>query len=418
MKRIRSAVINLRPLEDGTRLLFTRRIAGVPLFKRLVFTLCRAGIEEIVVISKGLSEKERNTAESGIRTDSRFKGALTWYEHENFINGKGLEQLQNLAGDQGLLLAQANIVTTPKQIQNLLARWADIEPRDRKTPVSLSADPQCQEKIFIIPATQLDLVEKYLEHSGFQEPYEKLQPQERQNFCLEVRDINSLRQAEEKLLHQYKLHYTQLMDVWFNSLFSIPISSYLVKTPLTPNQLTLFGLVIGALAGWFFAGGNYLSGLFGGILLIFTAVWDCCDGDVARLKFMESDFGEYLDTLCDNIINVFIFIGIALGVGREHGALTAVIPFILLAIGGFSIYALIYYPKGSGKGEFFKGTKMYETVQLLASRNFVYTVLLFALFDRLDWFLWIAGFGANVFALALFFTRKKTPITDGNRLKM
>ena len=89
MKKIRSAVIKLRPLEDGTRLLFTRRIAGVPLFKRLVFTLCRAGIEEIVVISKDLSEKERNTAESGLRADSRFKGTLAWYEHENFINGKG-----------------------------------------------------------------------------------------------------------------------------------------------------------------------------------------------------------------------------------------------------------------------------------------------------------------------------------------
>ena len=238
MKRIRSAVIILRPLEDGTRLLFTRRIAGVPLFKRLVFTLCRAGIEEIVVISKGLSEKERNTAESGLRKDSRFKATLTWYEQENFINGKGLEQLQNLAGDQGLLLAQANIVTTPNQIQALLAGWADIEPSDRKMPVSLSAGPQCQEKIFIIPATQLNLVEKRLEHSGFQEPYEKLQPQERQNFCLEVSDINSLRQAEGKLLHQYKLHYTQLMDVWFNSLFSIPISSWLVKTSPKPIQNT------------------------------------------------------------------------------------------------------------------------------------------------------------------------------------
>ena len=50
---------------------------------------------------------------------------------------------------------------------------------------------------------------------------------------------------------------------------------------------------------------------------------------------------------------------------------------------------------------------MYDVILLLASRNFVYIIFLFAVFDRLDWFLWLAGFGANVFALALLFYKKK-----------
>lgn len=415
MERIQSAVIFLEPLEEGVRPLFDRRIAGVPLFKRLVLTLCRAGIENIVVVSRGLSQKERNVAESGLRKDSRFKANLAWYEWENFAQENGWEQLKNLAGNNGILLSPVNLVTTPKQIQDFIARWMEIDPRERKNPVSLSPGPLCQDKIFIIPSAQINLIESYFLRPVIAGDVEKIQPQEGPNFCMEVSDIKSLRQVEKKLLHQYKLHYTQLMDVWFNSLFSIPISSRLVRTPVTPNQLTLFGLVIGAFAGWFFSRGDYLSGLFGGVLLVFTAIWDCCDGDVARLKFMESDFGEYLDTLCDNIINVFIFIGIAVGVGREHGAISATIPFLLLSLGGFSIYALIYYPKGSGKGEFFKGTWMYGVVQLLASRNFVYTVLLFALFDRLDWFLWIAGFGANVFAMALYLIKKKIPLAIENQ---
>jgi len=99
-------------------------------------------------------------------------------------------------------------------------------------------------------------------------------------------------------------------------------------------------------SGFFFAQGNYWSGFVGGLLLAVTAIWDCCDGDVARLKFMESDFGETLDTICDNIINIFIFTGIMFGVAHSKGLAQALIPFLLLSLGGSWIFCLIYFPKG------------------------------------------------------------------------
>jgi phosphatidylglycerophosphate synthase len=196
------------------------------------------------------------------------------------------------------------------------------------------------------------------------------------------------------------------MDIWFNSLFSLRISSLLVKTPLTPNQLTLFGLIIGLVAGLLFARGDYWSGLMGGFLLAATAVWDCCDGDVARLKFMESDFGEQLDTICDNIINVFIFTGMMIGMAHSQGLAQAIVPFLLLALGGGLIFIFIYFPEG-GKGSFFRGTWLYEVIQVLASRNFIYIVVLFAIAGKLDWFLWLAGLGSNVFALSLYLAKRK-----------
>jgi len=420
---IRPAVIFLDPPTGGFRLLLNRPIAGVALFKRLVLSLCRAGLKDIIVISRGLSDKENSAAESCLRKDSRFKGNLAWFHQETFRRDNGLENIKSLAGDHGVLLCRGNIVTTPAQLQNLLTGGLNAGESpgssgagpETDIPVSLLHGPLCDAGISLFPASKLDLINGYVEKWVIEEPADKVQPQEGRNFCLAVSDIQSLRRAEKSLLDQYKTHYTQLMDVWFNSLFSIPISAHLVKMPFTPNQITLFGLVIGALSGWFFAQGDYLSGLCAGFLLIFTAIWDCCDGDVARLKFMESDFGDYLDTLCDNIINVFIFIGIAIGVGREHGALASVIPFVLLAFGGLSIFALIYFPKGSGKGSFFKGTRMFAVIELLASRNFVYIIFLFAVFDRLDWFLWIAGFGANIFALTLFLYKRKILPQTGNK---
>ena len=88
----------------------------------------------------------------------------------------------------------------------------------------------------------------------------------------------------------------------------------------------------------------------GGLLLAATAVWDCCDGDVARLKFMESDFGEKLDTACDNIINVFYLCR----VNVWNGSFTRPGPgddsFSYARSGRkLDFFTLFYFPKG-GKG--------------------------------------------------------------------
>ena len=206
------------------------------------------------------------------------------------------------------------------------------------------------------------------------------------------------------------------MDIWFNSLFSIKISSFLVKTPITPNQISLFGLFIGMASGILFAQGNYLSSFLGALLLVFTAIWDCCDGDVARLKFLESDFGEKLDTTCDNIINIFIFTGMMIGVAHSKGPIQAIVPFLLLILGGCFIFYLIYFPKG-GKGSFFKNTLIYDVIQILASRNFIYIIFVFAIIDKLDWFLWLAGIGSNIFAISIFIAKRKIILSTVDKVK-
>ena len=40
---------------------------------------------------------------------------------------------------------------------------------------------------------------------------------------------------------------------------------------------------------------------------------DCCDGEVARLTFSESKFGQELDIWADNVVHIAIFSGIAVG---------------------------------------------------------------------------------------------------------
>jgi phosphatidylglycerophosphate synthase len=124
---------------------------------------------------------------------------------------------------------------------------------------------------------------------------------------------------------------------------------------------------------------------------------------------MESDFGEKLDTACDNIINIFIFIGIMLGVARYDGLIQALVPFLLLIFGGSWIFYLIYFPKG-GKGSYYTNTPMYDVIQILASRNFIYVILLFCIFNKINCFLWVAWIGSIIFGFCIYRVKNKIPV--------
>ena len=398
------AVILLSPPDSGYSLTLENKIAGVPVFKRLLLTLQRAGIKEFLVLSRQLDEREIEIHRKGIEKDSRFKGLLHWHDRAEFFALPNKEQANALTPSQPFLLVNGNLVTHQKVIRRFMES-ANNNKLDEI--ICLALDAEKPGGLYLLPQTKFSTLSHRNGSENDEGKAERIVLSANTNFWVEVRDNVSAMEAERKLLRYGKNHYHQFMDILVNSLFSVHISAMLVKTPVTPNMLSLFGIFIGFLSGWCFAQGNYLGGLAGGLLLAFTAIWDCCDGDVARLKFLESDFGEKLDTICDNLINVFIFTGMMLGVAKTQGWGPALIPFTMLATGGGLIFAFIYFPKG-GKGSFFKESRMYDIIQTLASRNFIYVILLFAIGGHLDWFLWLAGIGSLIFALMLFIARRQT----------
>ena len=94
------------------------------------------------------------------------------------------------------------------------------------------------------------------------------------------------------------------------------------------------------------------------------------------------------------------------GVAHSKGLIQAVVPFFLLTLGGSCIFYLIYIPR-RGKGSFCKNTPIYDSIQILASRNFIYIIFAFSIADKLGWFLWLAGIGSNIFALSIYMAKRK-----------
>ena len=92
---------------------------------------------------------------------------------------------------------------------------------------------------------------------------------------------------------------------------------------LTPTQITIIGFFIGLLCPIFLIYDNYLH--FGTLFWLINRLLDGIDGVVARNTNRQTDFGGYIDIICDFII--YAIIPIALAVAHPSEVL-----YIVLAI--------------------------------------------------------------------------------------
>lgn len=77
---------------------------------------------------------------------------------------------------------------------------------------------------------------------------------------------------------------------------------------ITPNMITITGLVMHVPIAWLIATGQLT---LAAILLIFFGLFDTLDGALAKYKNIESKIGMFLDSVTDRIKEVIIYIGIS-----------------------------------------------------------------------------------------------------------
>tara|TARA_R110002003_G_scaffold448_5_gene19859 strand:+ start:13841 stop:14470 length:630 start_codon:yes stop_codon:yes gene_type:complete len=103
------------------------------------------------------------------------------------------------------------------------------------------------------------------------------------------------------------IHLRPLKDRIFDSLTT------LVPTSISPLHITILAFLAGIQSCIFAASANLLPSL---VLWVLNRALDCLDGAVARKRGQASDFGGYVDLLCDFIIYSAIPICCALGSGH------------------------------------------------------------------------------------------------------
>jgi phosphatidylglycerophosphate synthase len=220
--------------------------------------------------------------------------------------------------------------------------------------------------------------------------------------------------AAERKLDGWLVKSTDGIFARMNRRVSIPISHQLIKLPITPNMVSLFTLALSLAAGVYFAAGGYWNCLMGALLGVLTSILDGCDGEVARLKLQASEFGCWLDTICDYLYYIVTFAGITIGLVRSKGEPSlagwgvavfagAFMTFIMAGIGRRRLSGsrpeqyLELWQKNAGRRSAGLLMRMGRQTEFIVRRCFLpYLLLGLAVLNLTQLFIYLAAFGANV----------------------
>ncbi len=172
------------------------------------------------------------------------------------------------------------------------------------------------------------------------------------------------------------------------------ITGLLIKTPVTPNQVTIISLILGIVSAAFFSHGAHTCTIIAGVFYFISTVFDQCDGEVARFKHMESDFGKAFDIIVDSIVNAVITIAITIAIYKTSGSGLTIIAGLFAMTGIVISLLLTTYFSNESKRD--TGTK--EMLDKLNNKDFFYIIMLASvIFNQMIWFLMIMAVGTNIY---------------------
>jgi phosphatidylglycerophosphate synthase len=102
------------------------------------------------------------------------------------------------------------------------------------------------------------------------------------------------------------------IDVWVHRPLAYVLARSLLPTPVSPNLVTMGSIALGLCAGYCLLRDFPGHVFYGGLFLFCSAVFDCADGQLARLRGTSSVFGRMLDGVADMVV------AIAAGVGSTY----------------------------------------------------------------------------------------------------
>ncbi|MGH9132676.1 MAG: CDP-alcohol phosphatidyltransferase family protein [Ilumatobacteraceae bacterium] len=114
-----------------------------------------------------------------------------------------------------------------------------------------------------------------------------------------------------------------------------PLGNGLRRTGLTPDHLTVAGLVVGAGAAVAIGAGQLRIGL---VLVILAALPDLLDGALAKASGASSQRGAFFDSTVDRLTDAFLLGGIAWHLASTESAHMSILPFAVMAVSSLISY--------------------------------------------------------------------------------
>jgi phosphatidylglycerophosphate synthase len=357
------------PPTHGDWSVAAERVGGVPLFTRILVSAQRAGVRTVIICAGDAAP--RLQALVGERP------GIEWVDTEPAAVSKAVGG----NGTSPCFFIRASTVLNPPLFRELRAAYHPAAPfvvpagLGSNAPVALGS-----------PAVPV----------GRSQPPVQV-PLSGAAVCLDLANTTSERAAAALYRALGKVTDSWLIRRSRRLLF--PIMRALVDTRVTPNQLTLAGFVIGLGAIACLWQGSYSWTVVGGMLFLLAYLTDLLDGMLARLRMQESRWGGVMDYVLDNLVHLGIFAAIVRAVYVKRPESSVLIAGALLVLGAATAAGIVGAHMIRPRGP------VHRLLAQVMHRDFAVVVLLAALVDRLDWFLWAAAIGINLFWPAVLIFR-------------
>ncbi len=317
-------------------------VAEVPQLKRLIINSQRAGIKHFHIVSDDTSSPIIRSIEK----DKRITSTVEWLK---------VGQIPDIKSKRALIV-ESNIIITSNSLEKF---FSEIKSETDKTFVLTDDSPD----YLVSSDTEKENVTNHFNIGGkaigvFAALSSEI-PQIIKSLKLDewldnqidndnVRAINikdgywfrlsdskeSVKEAEKIIFSNVGKTATGWIARNINGRMSLPLSKNLIKTPLTPNMVSVLINLIGVLCGPFYALGYPI---IGALCMQTATVLDRCDGEVARIKLMETKNGQWVDTVSDQFTVLSFLIGVPLGYYLQT---KSTVPIIL---GSYNIFVFIFF---------------------------------------------------------------------------
>jgi len=365
------------------------RVGGIPLLTRTLLTAQRAGIEKFAIVATGAQQAALRIQ---LGREPLLRARIRWFEPAQDPAPQlsySLVLPPSVIVDAGALrawlvrVANGGGVTVPDGgwIGPLAVPSALLSPC-----IEAALDGQKGLMGFLEVLRRQHRLERVPWEGARHEPVRSLG----EVAAIEQAMLTALRSPEDG----------PIVDRFVNRTVSARLTRWLIRSHVIPNQITCASLITGLGGAWLLGGGGMLKSLWGLVLFQLSVILDHVDGEVARLKFLSSPLGKWLDNVSDHAVDLAV-IGFLTWRVAGNGAHFLAIGWAA-ALGITIAFVVVFRWSVSGQHLVVRTTVQARLVAralaVLANRDAFCLALWFAIvLDRPTWFLWALALGANAY---------------------
>ncbi len=326
-KRTWSAVVLATDIETGTDgLAFSsKKAAGLSVLTRIIKSMAFEGASELFLVTHPGNHELSEEARRAWPKDEGF------HILEQTEKLKDTDILSSLASNETteMVVVYADLSFSKNLLQALLGDRKDhleayvaVKPTNRIQASMKHPYPATKQQYAGISWMKAEFARTLPASHHLDDVFDSLREDQRIGFrqlenshAMRVRNSRDLTSAGRLQIQALRRNTDGLVSQYLNRPISLRLCRYIfLPLDLKPNHITILAALIGwvgiaLVVGWH----GYVGVLLGSFLFHVSSILDGCDGEIARLKFQFSRFGEWLDNVLDEINNTLFIAGIGIG---------------------------------------------------------------------------------------------------------